>query len=121
MAIEIGRRELVAGLCGAVLPWPFAARAQQPTMPVIGFLHHASPDVFAPLDAAFRQGLKEIGFIEGQNVRIEYRWAENHHDRLPELAADLVRRQVAVIIANTPSMQAAKAATTTIPIIFVSA
>ena len=106
------RREFIIAVSGAIAG-PLTANAQQrpaTTMPVIGFLHHASPDVFAPLDAAFRQGLKEIGFIEGQNVRIEYRWAENHHDRLPELAADLVRRQVAVIIANTPSMQAAKAA-----------
>ena len=90
-------------------------------MPVIGFLHHASPNQFAILSVAFRQGLKEAGFVDGQNVAIEYRWAEDHRDRLPALAADLVRRRVAVIVVNTPSMAAAKAATATIPIVFVSA
>jgi len=90
-------------------------------MPVIGFLHPASPELAATPRAAFEQGLKETGFLEGQNVRIEYRWAENHYDQLPALAADLVRRQVALIVVNTPTMQMAKAATTTIPIVFVSA
>jgi putative ABC transport system substrate-binding protein len=88
---------------------------------VIGFLHQASPELAAGPRAAFEQGLKQAGFIEGQNVRIDYRWAEDHYDRLPELAADLVRRQVAVIVTSTPTMQTAQAATTTIPIVFVSA
>ena len=118
---NVRRRELIALLGGAAAAWPLAARAQQSPMRVVVVLHHGSPDVTAALRAAIRQGLKETGFVEEQNVRIEYRWAEDHLDRLPQLAADLARRQVAVIIANTPTMLAAKAASTTIPIVFVSA
>jgi len=120
MPVAIRRRELIATLSGAAVSWPLGARAQ-PAIPVIGVLHHASPDVASGLVAAFQHGLKETGFIENQNVQIEYRWAHYQYDQLPQLAADLVRRQVAAILANTPTMQAAKAATSTIPIVFVSA
>jgi putative ABC transport system substrate-binding protein len=119
MAIHIQRREFIVTLGGAAA-WPLAARAQQPAMPVIGFLRDA-PLADAPhLVAAFRQGLKDASFIEGQNVAIEYRSAEDQPHRLPALVADLVRQQVALIVGNTISALAAKAATTTVPIVFVT-
>ena len=114
------RRDFLAAAAGVQLAWPIAGRAQKPEMPVVGFLGTRAAGDDLQLLSAFRRGLQEAGYVEGQNVRIEYRFAENQYERLAALAADLVRNQVAVIAANGPAAQAAKAATATIPIIFTA-
>jgi putative ABC transport system substrate-binding protein len=114
------RRDFIAVIGSAAVTWPRTARAQQP-MPVIGFFNAASPEGYALYVAAFREGLKESGYVEGQNAAIEFRWAQGQYDQLPAMAADLVRRQVSVIVANTPANLVAKKATDTIPIVFTTA
>src|ERR1700687_289715 len=120
MEAIVRRRDFITLVACTALARPFAARAQQPTVPVIGFLNSASAEGYAVMAAAFKQGLKEAGYVEGENVAIEYRWADNVYDRLPALAADLVGRHVSVIVADSPSIAPAKGATTKVPITVLS-
>jgi ABC-type uncharacterized transport system substrate-binding protein len=115
------RREFITLLGGAAAAWPCAARAQQPGMPVVGFLNGASPEGYGPRVAAFRRGLQEGGYNEGQNVTVEYRWAGGQYDRVPVIALELLDRRVAVLVANTPGVLAIKSAITTTPIVFTTA
>src|SRR5215469_13458555 len=115
------RREFIALVGGAAAAWPLAAHPQKPKQPVIGFLNAGTPEGYSHYVAGFRRGLADMGYIENQNLVVEYRWAEGQYDRLPALAADLVQRQVAVIVANTPAAMAASVVTKTIPIVFSSA
>jgi putative tryptophan/tyrosine transport system substrate-binding protein len=117
----MNRRDFITLISGAAVARPLAVRAQQPALPVIGFVNSASSDGYAPMVAAFRQGLKETGYVDGQNVAIEYRWANGQYDRVPAIAAELARRRPAVIVANAPGVLAVKAAITTIPIVFTTA
>jgi putative ABC transport system substrate-binding protein len=114
------RREFIRLLAGAAGTWPLGVHAQQPKMPVVGFLNGGSPEGYAPYVTGFLHGLNETGYVEGKNVTVDYQWARGRYDRLQVMAADLVRRKVAVIAANTPTAPVAKAATTEIPIVFVS-
>jgi putative ABC transport system substrate-binding protein len=114
------RREFITLVGGAVPAWPLAARAQQPAMPVIGLVRDTPSAPFAHIVNAFRRGLNEVGFVDGQNARIEQRWAEGHDDRLPALVADVIRQKAAVIVANRPAALAAKAAGTTTPVVFAT-
>jgi putative tryptophan/tyrosine transport system substrate-binding protein len=116
----VRRREFITLAAGAAA-WPFTARAQQPAMPVVGFVNGASPDAYADRVRAFRQGLNETGYVEGRNVVVEFRWAHGKYGDLPKLVTDLVQRQVNVIVTNGPSAAIAKAATVTIPIVFIMA
>jgi putative ABC transport system substrate-binding protein len=122
MTVTIGRRELLAAVGGAAAAWPLASRAQQPAMPLIGFLNSTSPSAWKPYVDAFRQGLNEAGYVEGRTVAIDYRWAEGRYKNLPVLAAELVRRKVTLMVATggTATVLAAMAATKTIPIVFTS-
>src|ERR1700691_4241617 len=120
MVVGIGRRTLITVLGGAAVAWPFAARSQQPAMPVVGYLATGTPEGDADLVASFHTGLSETGYVESRNVAIEYRWAENENNRLPALAADLVRQRVNALVAiSEPAALVAAKATTTIPVVFL--